>query len=263
MLEDEGGRAIDVYEWHPVEATKGTILFSHGASLAPNGYRRIVVPLAATGWRVLAPVHTDSEQHPDRARYVGLETWRTRIEDMRALADHAGSPWYAVVGHSFGALTALALGGAEAAIPPGIIGPLRDPRARAVVAFSPPPPIPTLITQAAYARLAVPSLIQTGTLDVPLLRTAVPVGWEGHLAAFEAAVPGHDRFALVLEGVDHYFGGGIGRLGAQAELPDRQLSVAAQVAIDFLDAYARRDAAARRVLLSRLNDSLPVRLLRK
>ncbi|MEO9492198.1 MAG: acyl-CoA dehydrogenase family protein, partial [Marinomonas sp.] len=60
---------------------------------------------------MLAPLHSDSEQHADKASYTGFPTWSTRLEDMQALSAHIGERAYVAAGHSYGALTALVLGG--------------------------------------------------------------------------------------------------------------------------------------------------------
>lgn len=260
-----GGRVIPVTEWKPAGmALVGTILFSHGAALAPNQYLRIVEPLAAAGWHILAPLHTDSEQHPDTAKYRGFETWRTRIEDMRVLSAMVGEQGPIVAaGHSYGGLTALVLGGAQALVPEGIVGPLVDPKVAAVLAFSPPPPIPGFIERAGYATLAVPALIQTGTLDVPELPGMGADGWIGHLAAYDEAPSGQDTYALVLEGVDHYFGGAIGRLKPTEPWLDGQLGRAVAIARLFAAAYGLQQGPAVGQLKEQLNPDLPVRLLRK
>jgi predicted dienelactone hydrolase len=255
------GRAISVSEWRPQGPQAGFLVFSHGAGLAPDQYLRVIEPLVAAGWHVFAPLHTDSEQHPDRADYAGFETWRTRIEDMRALSGHIGDRPFVAAGHSYGGLTALVMGGAGALVPDGITGSLADSKVSCVLALSPPGPIPGFVTLADYALLSVPALIQTGTLDIPAGMQGMR--WEDHLAAYDAAIPDGDRYALVLEGVDHYFGGAIGRLGPTDALNGRQLALTVEIARQFLAAHALGQPAARRALAARISEELPVRLLRK
>lgn len=260
-LHAPNGRVISVSEWRPQGPPTGILVFSHGAGLAPGQYLRVIEPLVAAGWHVFAPLHTDSEHHPDRAGYAGFETWRTRIEDMRALSGHIGDRPYVAAGHSYGALTALVLGGAGALVPDGITGPLADPKVSCVLALSPPGPIPGFVTLAGYGSLSVPALIQTGTLDVPA--GMQNMRWEDHLAAYDAAMPDGDRYALVLEGVDHYFGGAIGRLGPTDALNERQLVLTVEIARQFLAAHALGLSAARSALAAHISGALPVRFLRK
>jgi pimeloyl-ACP methyl ester carboxylesterase len=231
-----GGRNVAVWSWRPTRKPVGTILFSHGAASAPWKYERLFNHWLAAGYAVHAPLHVDSTDHPEHHRYPATASWPARIADMRALADRFGGRGYVAAGHSYGALLALTLGGATPIVPADVAKPLRDPLAKAVVAFSPPPPIPGLIEPAGFATLAVPALIQTGTADVPPGSNS----WEGHLAAWEEPVPTGYRYALVLAGVDHYFKGAICR----PELPGppqlTELAVAARLSIEFIEAYLKR-----------------------
>ncbi|WP_162184727.1 alpha/beta hydrolase family protein [Sphingomonas hengshuiensis] len=247
-LKTAGGRAVSVSHWQPKGRHRGIILFSHGAASAPWKYERLIQPWADRGWEVFAPLHVDSTDHPDTKAFPGLKSWAARVEDMRLLSEKLARGDYVAAGHSYGGLTALTLGGAAAVVPEGVAGPLADPRARSVLAFSPPPPLPGLISAEGYAALKVPALIQTGTMDLWPAAPPGPDAWRGHLAAFDAAPAGRDRYALVLEGVDHYFGGAICR----PELPGppqlAQLAQASALSLRFLDAFQRRDPAARRAL---------------
>ncbi|PVX30703.1 alpha/beta hydrolase [Sphingomonas pokkalii] len=261
MLQAPGGRAVEVWHWSPTGGRRGTMTFSHGAASAPWKYAKLLRPLAAAGYEIFAPLHVDSTDHPRTKEFAGLASWKARIEDMRALSAAIPAPRFVAAGHSYGALTALTQGGAEAAMPGGLTGVQRDPRAAAVVAFSPPGILPGFITAEGYATLATPALIQTGDRDVPLGGTD-PAGWRGHLAAYEAAKPGGDRYALVLAGVDHYFGGEICR-DMPGPAQTAQLAEATSLAQLFLQAHFARDAHARRALDLRRAETGPVRLARK
>lgn len=262
VLHAPDGRAIPVSEWTPAGRERGVILFSHGAASAPRFYDAIIAAWVRAGYRVLAPLHVDSQEHPDTAKYPGLASWKARIEDMRALAGHLGNRPRIAAGHSYGGLVALTLGGAAAIPPPGIAGSLADPLVQAVIAFSPPAPVPVLVTQQGYAALAVPALIQTGTADiVPGITDAD--GWLGHLAPFHAAAPGGQRYALVLEGVDHYFGGAICRYDRPGPKQVERLADANRIAALFLKAHAEGSRRSRAALDALIGDALPVRLLRK
>ncbi|MEO9461202.1 MAG: hypothetical protein ABJ242_00575 [Marinomonas sp.] len=254
-------------QWMPQGKALGTIVFSHGANLAPLQYLQMIEPLAASGWRVLAPLHTDSEQHADKASYTGFATWSTRLEDMQALSAHIGEGAYVAAGHSYGALTALVLGGAQALVPKDVKAPLADPKVKAVLAFSPPPPIPGFVDMAGYAKLQVPALIQTGTFDVPLLPGSAiegpNAGYKGHLAPYNAAAKGGARYALTLEGVDHYYGGAIGRLKEPSALNQTQLRETTAITQSFLDAHMLGSSQALAALQSKLSNDLPVVLQTK
>lgn len=258
------GRALEVSVWEPAGRIAGQIAFSHGWGGSPDGCLRLIEPLAAAGWRVLAPLHTDSERHPAKASFRFDASWGQRIHDMRALSQHMGNGPYVAAGHSYGALTALVLGGVAAKVPEGIAGPLRDPKVIAAIGFSPPLSLENFVDREGFAKLAVPALIQTGTRDNPSFEGVSNETWEGRLVAYEAPAPGNHRYALVLEGVDHNFGGGIGsRLAQPDPLQDRQLDVAAEIAGLFARAFGLNDGRAKAALDQRLNDALPVRLVRR
>ncbi len=257
-------REIAISEWAPAGRAVGTILFSHGAGSAPDKYLRFFEPWVDAGWRILAPLHVDSREHPEGDKYPGLESWRTRLEDMKALSDHIGDQPYVAAGHSYGGLVALTLGGAAAVPPEGVSPPLGDPKVSAVVAFSPPAPIPVLVTEEGYATLSVPALVQTGTLDiVPGITDTEADGWKGHLVPYTAAAAGNHRYGLVLEGVDHYFGGAICDLDRPGPPQIEQVETAAAISTEFLFAQALGKASAQAALDARISDDLLVRLMTK
>ncbi|MFZ2998619.1 alpha/beta hydrolase family protein [Sphingobium sp.] len=245
------GRPVQVWRWTPRGRPIGTIAFSHGAASAPWKYDRLIGPWVKAGYAVLAPLHVDSTDHPRTADFKGLASWKARIEDMRALSQHIGGP-YIAAGHSYGALTALMLGGSEAVVPDGVVAPLRDPEVIAVVAFSPPAPIPVLIPAAGYGTLATPALIQSGTADFLPGMDQKGDGWRAHLAAYDAAAPGGDRYAMVLDGVDHYFGGAICEPTRPGPPKLREIARAADASILFLRAYGSGSTSARRSLDARI-----------
>ncbi|NLR40360.1 alpha/beta hydrolase [Novosphingobium sp. ERW19] len=260
-LTGPGGREIRVSEWKPRGTPKALVLFSHGAASSPRFYEAVFGPWLAAGFHILAPLHVDSIEHPRAKDFPGLASWKARLEDMRVLSAHVGKrPWIAA-GHSYGGLVALTMGGAAAVPPEGWSGPLHDANARAVVAFSPPAPIPVLCTAEGYGKVAVPALVQTGTAD--LLPGMTGEGWRGHLVPYEAAAPGGNRYGLVLEGVDHYFGGAICRYDLPGPKQLDRLADATRISTLFVDAYGRGDKGAVRRLDALVSDVLPVRLLRK
>lgn len=261
-LQPTATRSSEISVWRARGRRRGTILFSHGAMSSPRMYPGLIGPWSDAGYDVFAPLHVDSLEHPETAKYPGLASWATRLEDMRALSAHVGAKSCIAAGHSYGGLVALTLGGAEAIPPPGITRSLRDPRVRAVLAFSPPAPIPVLITAEGYGKLAVPALIQTGDRDVPPGSNDVD-GWRLHLTPYDAAVAGGSRYALVLSGVDHYFGGAICKFDLPGPPQIAQLEVAARISTQFLDAYGAGRASARRALDRQLSDSGPAILKRK
>lgn len=256
------GRTISVSEWAPDAPPMGTIAFSHGAASDPAKYAPMMQAWAKAGWRILAPLHVDSLLHPDTAAFKGLDSWRARIEDMAALSAHIGDAPFVAAGHSYGGLVALTLGGASPVPPDGMALPLSDRKVIAALAFSPPAPIPVLVTREGYGTLSVPALIQTGTKDIVPGITDTD-GWQGHLAPYEAAASGGDRYALVLDGVDHYFGGAICRHDLPGPPQLAELGQAIAISTEFLAAFGMGDTEAKAMLNARLTPDLPVRLTRR
>lgn len=254
------GRISRVWSWTPQCKAKGTILFSHGAASAPWKYTKLFKYWVDAGYAVHAPLHVDSTDHPQQAEFTGFASWRARLEDMAVLADRYGAGGYIAAGHSYGGLTGLTLGGAEAAVPEGYAGPLKDDRVELVLAFSPPGAMPGFVNPGAYAGVSVPAFIQTGTEDVPPGSTA---GWEGHLDAYRESSGNGTTHALVIEGVDHYFKGAICRPELPGPPQDAELGVAAEYSLLMLKAYARDDADAKAELVTRLSADGDVRFMTK
>jgi predicted alpha/beta-hydrolase family hydrolase len=257
------GREASIWHWQPAQASKGAIVFSHGAESAPWKYARIIACWLADGFEVWAPWHVDSRDHPRNADYPGLRTWQARIEDMRVAAALVEAP-YVVAGHSYGALTALVVAGAQGDRPKGISGPLHDPAAQCVIALSPPPPIPGLISHEGYGAVRVPALIQTGDHDVFPGTPFTPDAWRVHLPAYEAGDPSGERYLLLLDGVDHYFGNAICEPDLPAPPQVEQLAALLAVTGLFIEAFfPQSNEAAAAALHARLTDEGAVRLARR
>lgn len=190
-------RSTKLVIWRP-EQLRGVAVLSTGHGSWPERYAQLAALLTANGLAVLAPVHVDSMHYPDRDKFTMQASFGERLADMAATAGYAAKAFSGVpvmaVGHSFGTLVALCLGGSL-----DYIGKFRNPAVQAVLGFSTPGKIPGLIRPNAYATLAVPALIVTGTKDVVPTFVTDPAD---HLFPIESA-PAGDRFALVVEGADH------------------------------------------------------------
>ncbi|WP_176484641.1 alpha/beta fold hydrolase [Sphingomonas spermidinifaciens] len=153
-------RTTKLSAWRPARS-RGTVVFSHGHGSWPTRYEALAARLNAAGWSVIAPVHVDSMRHPDRAKFTMQASFGERIADLNAaIAGVSAEQPVVLVGHSFGTLGALCLGGAL-----GYIAPFRAPRVKAVLGFSTPGKVPGLIQPTAYTTLAVPVMVVTGTED--------------------------------------------------------------------------------------------------
>ena len=238
------GRQVSVWTWQAPKPNGVGVVFFQGAFSSPIKYRRLIEPWAKAGFSVYAPMAVDSTDHADHAKYDRPAVWRTRVEDARIVADLAaasGNGPLISTGHSYGGVTALTLGGVKASMTGSGIEPAADPRVVAIAAFSPPGAAPGLVDAEGYAGLAVPALIQTGTKDV---LPGFIDDYRAHLAAFD-----HGRarplYGLVLDDVDHYFGGGICRPELPGPMQSAGLDEAIATSLDLFLAFGLKDAVAR------------------
>ena len=212
------GREVDVRIFYPADGcdTCPLIIFSHGANATYDRYDVLLEAWARAGYIVAAPLHVDSEAHPKRGEYGREHHLPTRIDDFSASLDQLRSQSieqiegisisdnYIAAGHSFGALIAQIFGGAMVA--GQSIDLTQSPSA--VVAISPPGPVPGLVASTAWTSMNNPMLVVTGTDDIVPF---VAPEWEDHLTSFEVA-PLALAAALIFDGVDHYFNGAFGRI---------------------------------------------------
>ena len=228
-LHDAQGRPIPVSVFHPDKpGSYPLVVFSHGAFAAPERYAAMLAPLAGAGLIIIAPTHVDSEVFGTANRPAHAVTWMMRNAEMAlalqpdaaldgrlaSLGLAADRTRLVAMGHSYGALIAQLLGGATAIEPDGGRVDRRNASVAAVVAWSPPGPLPGLMAKEGWHTLTAPALTITGTADV---LPGFIDDWNAHRASFDAA-PAGQRMLWVGEGVDHYFGGMFGRL-RQADAP--------------------------------------------
>ncbi len=250
-------RKIEFWKWPANGRRKGRIHFSHGNFSSPIKYDRLLAFWAANGWDVLAPLHVDSADHPDKSRYGPMDSWAARLEDLALLGADVGKEGYIATGHSYGALMALVLGGVQPLLPGG----KRDSLAKAAIALSPPGAMPGFIDAAGYASLAIPALIQTGDKDI--FPGNPPEAWREHLLAFEQAAPGGGRHALVYAGVDHYFGGVIGRPELSGPKAETQFGQFLESSDQFLNCFDRAPRRAKNLSQLRFEERAGVSWLKR
>ncbi|MEM0928236.1 MAG: serine hydrolase [Pseudomonadota bacterium] len=245
------GRLVSVRIMEPAQSCDacGTILFSHGAFSTDKSYDAVLEPLARAGHLILIPRHVDAADHPNRDDYPP-DTWLPlRLSDSAAVVsalidqqapDGSSVAWIAA-GHSFGALVAQVLGGADhPAAPPELDG---LPTPSRIIALSPPGAVQDYIDPNMFSSIGAPMLVVTGTSDV------VPMfadHWCAHLVSHDEAPEGLST-ALVFDGEDHYFDGLFGRPVERARTDDDGLLI--QSLITFANTGAviePEDYAARR-----------------
>lgn len=230
MLRVSGTRSTQMWVWQ-AEKPRGIAVFSHGYNGAPLRYAAIVERLLRDGWTVAAPLHVDSLSHPDRAKFSAQTGFPERMNDLNAAIAlmQARMPDLPVicVGHSFGTLSSLCLGGALA-----YFSRFRNPAVRAVVGFSSPGKVAGLVRPTAFASVEVPVFMISGTVDTVPGFVSDPAD---HLFVSETVAG--PSYAYVIKDGDH-------NLITNAALLQR-----VQPALDaFLAAHGRGDARARRAL---------------
>lgn len=214
----------------PAANEQAVIVFGHGLGGSPEAYRRIIDRWTANGFTVLAPLHVDSMQHPNRAAFDRQSGYMTRFEDVsltiaEAERAHPGKPVIAA-GHSYGSYFSAVMGGAGTPF-----GPRANPAVKAVVGLSSAGALPGLINAETYRTLAIPTLIVTGDQDlVPGLVT----DWRDHRRAFDQSPEG-GKYLLVFEGGDH---------GLPRNATPEDFDLMATVTLDFMRATALKDRAA-------------------
>lgn len=223
------GRAVQVRVWQAADE-RAVIVFGHGLGGWPEAYDRLIARWVAAGFTVMAPLHVDSRQHPDRAAYQPQAGYMARLQDVRltidaAAAAHPGKPIVAA-GHSYGTLFALTQAGAATPVGSSV-----HPAVVSVIGLSSPGAINGLVTAETYARVARPVMIVTGDQD---LVPGYVADWRDHRLAFDGSPEG-GKYLLTFQGGDH-------SLVRTADETD--FEVLARATIDFVEATALNDAQA-------------------
>lgn len=204
------------------------IVYSHGAYATYDRYNVLLKEWARNGYVVAAPLHVDSEKHPNRDLYGPTDPLGLRIEDyeivaaalsvggsaLSGLENLSFSGEVIAAGHSYGALIAQVAGGARLEAATGVTLSSEARRPLAVIAISPPGEIPNFVMANGWRQVDRPMLVITGTEDIT--PDFIPE-WEMHLASYEAA-PAGLAYALVFDGMDHYFNGAFGRPTPEGEM---------------------------------------------
>lgn len=192
------------------------ILFSHGFGATRGAYVGLSSHWASQGYVVIKPAHSDSGKLqtgtvPDAWRDQTPTDWRNRVRDVTAILDGLDKieesypelkgkidrTKIGMAGHSYGAFTAMLVGGAKTF--PGAAS-YADPRVKAIVAMSPQGPGQVFgLTNESYKDIRIPALFMTGSMDRGLAEAETP---EWRRQAFELAPEG-DKWLVVLEGARH------------------------------------------------------------
>lgn len=238
--------------FHPEkEGRYPLIIFSHGAFASPDRYYKLLKPIAAAGYVIVAPTHLDAEilaldpkpkqdrvwlmRNMEIAHLGSVPTSLIDLLEQRSIA--IDSNQVAVMGHSYGALVAQLAAGAIASDPDGTRPNRKLSGVDALVAFSPPGPLPKTIDAAGWSSIDVPSLTVTGTADI---LPGFVDDWRLHKAGHNATPEGA-RWLWVGKGVDHYFGGSFGREKPVTPKTQKLFDHAVGATIQFLDRTLKND----------------------
>lgn len=193
------------------------ILFSHGYGGSNQSYAGLTSYWASHGYVVIKPAHADTlppgavQTLADAWNSQTPADWQNRVRDLSFILDSLDEltrrypelqgkidrARIGAGGHSYGAHTALLIGGVRTMPGPTSYA---DPRVRAVVAMSPQGPSELRgLTPDSFAELRVPTLFMTGTHDVGVSEEETP---QWRRQAFELAPPG-DKWLVVLQGARH------------------------------------------------------------
>lgn len=265
----EGGS--DVRD-HPV------VVFSHGLWGSRAGYEYFGQHMASVGYVVIAPSHIGStassiacitcdlgilldsltkDRYSERGLDLGLfqnpiddlENLRNRPLDISFVLDQINSvprlsaatdeSEVGVAGHSFGAFTAMAVGGMR--IDPDDAEPffMRDPRINAVLAMSAPGPGRMGISENAWEAFSVPAMFLTGSRDYGSTEEAAR--WRE--TAFRQ-MAGVDRILATLEGAQHASFGRLAERAHRAGTSAPRLAYIKALSAAFFDAHLKHDEAA-------------------
>jgi dienelactone hydrolase len=190
------------------------IVFSHSFGSLPREYAGLSSFWASQGYVVVRPVHADAGKtvNATGAREAwatqGAADWAARVQDVLLVINQLDQleqrypelqgkidrTRIGVGGHSYGAMTAMLLGGAQTQ-PGGATS--ADPRIKAIVALGPPGPSTSRgLTEQSWAQLTKPALFIVGTAETGVDDTETPA-WRRR--AYELSSAG-DKWLLTLEG---------------------------------------------------------------
>jgi len=196
------------------------VVFSHGMGgsrfgytylgryLAAQGFASLHVQHAGSdrsvwtsgGWNVVASLHAAASEENALARAEDVTFVITRSLAEPALAGRLRAGAIAVAGHSYGANTALLVGGATVDRRGRMLS-RHDPRVRALVLISAPPIHGEENLESVLAPVRVPSLHLTGTQDV--IRIPGYFSDLGDRIAIFKAVGSSPKALIVFNGANH------------------------------------------------------------
>jgi predicted dienelactone hydrolase len=236
------------------------IIFSHGAFGSRGTYWALGEYWASYGYVIIHPSHDDSRQ--DSGYRGGVlqvlrdsRLWESRPKDISFVIDSLGQieklapelrgkldrGRIGIGGHSYGAYTAQAIGGATVTMPgDSVPRSFADKRVNAVVILSPQGEGEMGLTAHSWDGMRLPTLLMYGSRDFGTQRRTPT--WRSQ--PFYKGPPG-DKYDVELEGATHMtFVGPFRKPGHQSML----FQCAKLETVAFWDAYLKGDPAAKAYL---------------
>jgi hypothetical protein len=227
---------------------------------ANDRYMPILEHWAARGYAVVAPNHLDAKGGWQPRGNDDVEKLATsRAADLSlvmdslpaieksipALAGRILPPPYAGAGHSMGTYIAMLEAGLETRNPvTGTVIAHPDRRIGYVVMSSDPGKM-ALMPGDLWRGVSVPTFMTTGTKDYGISgKGRRPTEYTLETLSGKGA-PAGQRYHVLLQDGDHYYGGLVHRAPADVKPDPEGLAIYNALSTAFLDAYLRQDAAAR------------------
>lgn len=238
------------------------IIFSHGLYGSKDAYFALGEYWASHGYVSIHPSHADSRKDfgysvPLRKAIADPDLWVSRPKDISFVIDSLAeierrapelhgkldAKRLGVAGHSYGAYTTQAIGGATVQLP-GKKEPVSfaDKRVRAIIMMSPQGEGQMGLTQHSWDDMRLPMLVMYGSRDFGSQHQTP----EWRSEAFFKSPPG-DKYDVEIEGATHMtFVGPMFKIGRENKL----FQTAKIETLAFWDAYLKGDDGAKSYLKS-------------
>jgi dienelactone hydrolase len=232
------------------------VVLSHGTFSSIDRYDLIANYWAAQGYVVILPQHKDANYGVRPTSYAVMQdVAMSRAKDMSLVLDELATleqqlpvlaskinhDHYVAAGHSMGTQVAMLVTGMQ--FKTGYSGELMadaEDRFAALILVSDPGKM-RLMPLDTWQASNVPTFMATGTDDFGVMgQRSKSAEDQSEVLPSDARV---DRYSLLLEGGDHYFGGLIQK-DVDAEPDEQGLAIFNATSAAFLDAYIKGSAAA-------------------
>lgn len=257
---------IKVY-WNGEPEPKPVVLFSHGLGGSRENNAYLGEHWASAGYVAVFMQHAGSDEKVWKTARplqrmaalksaASLQSSQDRIKDVSFVIDQltawnekASHPLHnrmdlehiGMSGHSFGAVTTLAVAGQKLPLNRSF----EEERIDAFVAFSPQPG-KGLPADRGFGHLVKPMLCMTGTEDASPIDPSLDPARRREVYA---ALPKGDKYELVLDGAEHSAFGDNRGLRSRNRNPKHHPAIQ-QVSLRFWDAYLKGDDSAKQWLQS-------------